>query len=267
MALLYHPKYIEIIKMKINKPRILLIDIETFPNVSYTWGKWEQDVVEFVDHWYILSFAYKWLGDKKTKVIGLPDFKGYKPGTKDKELLKYIWQLLDEADIVIAQNGNAFDFKKINTRFFEAGMKPPSPYRTIDTLTVARRYFAFNSNKLDDLGRDLKIGRKVEHEGFPLWLKCERGDMKAWKRMKKYNRQDVELLEQLYLKERPWIKDAPNLDMWSDVRVCPKCGSTRLHSRGESITQAYVYTRYQCQDCGGWSRHIKGRRNSYVRGI
>jgi hypothetical protein len=253
--------------MKTNKARILLLDIETFPNVGYSWTKWETNVLDFIEHWYILSFAYKWFGDKKTKVLGLPDFKGYKPGGKDKELLKYLWKLLNEADIVIAQNGNAFDIKKINTRFLEWGMMPPSPYKTIDTLTVARRYFSFNSNKLDDLGRDLGIGRKAEHEGFPLWIKCSKGDMKAWSRMKKYNCQDVELLEKLYIKERPWIKDGPNLDMWADIKVCPKCGSDKLHSRGEAITQSYIYNRYQCQNCGGWSRHIKGKRNSYMKGV
>lgn len=248
------------------KPKILFLDIETFPNIGYSWGKWEQNILEFIEHWYILSFSYKWFGSK-TKVIALPDFSGYKPGGKDKKLVEYLWLLLDEADIICGQNCDIFDIKKINTRFIEWGLKPSSPYRTIDTLRVARRYFSFNSNKLDELGRDLNVGRKIEHEGFPLWLKCAKGDKKAWKRMKAYNRKDCDLLYEVYIKVRPWIKNHPNLDVWSPVKVCPKCGSFHIINKGYGISQTYVYQKYQCKSCGGWGQYVKGERKSYIKSI
>jgi len=246
------------------KPRILFCDIETFPNKSYTWGKWEQNVMDFIDQWYILSIGYKWLGGS-TKVMALPDFKGYKPYSKDEKLVKFIWDLFNEADIVIAQNGDNFDIKKINTRFLIHGLPPPAPYKTIDTLKVARSKFSFNSNKLDDLGRDLGIGRKVEHEGFPLWLKCEKGDLKAWKRMKRYNKQDVDLLAELYEKELPYITNHPSIYFGM---CCSVCGSTDLMRRGFNQRGNLLYQRFLCKSCGKWLQSSKGTKNvngEYIR--
>ena len=186
---------------------------------------------------------------------GLPDYKGYKNGDEDDyKLVKELWDLLDKAEIVIAQNGDAFDLKKINARFIYHNLPPPSPYRTIDTLKVARRYFAFSSNKLDHLGATLGLGRKLEHEGFPLWRRCMMGDRKAWGKMKAYNKQDVLLLEKVYYRLLPWIKNHPNMGMYSDVTSCPKCGSRSLQRRGIVTTNTSKYHRIQCQDCRGWCR-------------
>jgi len=52
----------------------------------------------------------------------------------------------------------------------------------------------------------IKVGAKVKHSGFELWIKCMAGDAKAWKEMKEYQIQDVNLLIDLYEKLRPWIK-------------------------------------------------------------
>lgn len=236
-------------------PNILCIDIETAPNLGFVWGKWQQDVYEYQSEWYVMCYSAKWLRGKQfTK--GLPDYKGYsKDRENDKLLVKDLWELLNEADIVIAHNGDQFDIRKMNTRFLQWGMPPPKPYKTIDTKKVARRYFGFNSNKLDDLGASLGLGRKLKHTGFDLWRRCLNADLKAWKVMKAYNKQDVLLLERLYLKMRPWIQNHPNLGMYGDGTKCPKCGGKNLQRRGY-----FTYkntTKYQiiwCKSCGGWSR-------------
>ena len=130
-----------------NKSRVLLFDIENSPNIGYVWGKFEQDVIDFQKEWYMLSFAYKWLGDKTVKAFSLPDFKSYKKDkTDDKELLKELWKLLDEADVVVGHNSNSFDIRKTNARFIANGFTKPSPYKTVDTLREARKTFFFNSN-------------------------------------------------------------------------------------------------------------------------
>jgi len=235
--------------------KILFLDIETAPNIGYTWGAYEQDVIRFIENWYILSVGYKWFGSP-AKVMALPDFEGYKPEGKDEKLVKFIWELLNEADIVVAQNGDRFDLPKINTRFLNWKLPPPSPYRTIDTLKIARK-FDFNSNHLDDLGKDLGVGRKMKHEGFDLWYGCMHGKMDCWKKMKRYNKKDVELLSKVYLTFRPYITNHPNI---GTELSCPKCGSGHLNFRGEQITQDFKYRRFQCQECGGWGRILKGKR-------
>jgi uncharacterized protein YprB with RNaseH-like and TPR domain len=235
-----------------NPIKVLLFDIETAPNLGYIWGKWEQNVIENVSDWYILSFAYKWLGEKNVKHYSLPDFKPYsKQKENDSELCRKLHELISEADVVVAHNGDEFDLKKANARFLLHGLKPPTPYKTIDTLKVARRHFQFDSNKLDDLAKYLGLGRKLPHTGFHLWKGCMAGDLKSWRTMIKYNMNDVILLEKVYTKLLPWIT-------FPIVRPengkCRNCESRRLQKRGLSAIKAGWRQRYQCQDCGAWSR-------------
>lgn len=235
--------------------RVLLLDIETSPNIGYTWGSFETDVIEIIRPWQLLSFAYKWLG-KKTRCVALCDKKGYKPGCDDKAILQDLWDVLNEADVVVAQNGDEFDIKKINTRFIKFKMSPPSPYKTVDTLKIARSRFAFNSNRLNDLGQFLGCGEKMKHQGFGLWKGCMEGDRKAWAIMKAYNIKDVDLLEKLYIQMRPWANNHPNVAV-SEYHQCPKCGSGNVHARGKTLTKNSVFHKYQCQSCGSWSKGSK----------
>ena len=239
-----------------NAPRTLLFDIETAPLVSYTWGIWEQDVVEVKEEWYMLTFAYKWLGEKKTHVVSLPDFKLYKKEPKnDRELVNKLWELFDEADILIAHNGDAFDIKKAQARFIQHELAPPTPFKSIDTKKVAKRYFKFDSNKLDHLGQYFNLGRKMKHEGFSLWLGCMANNPKSWKKMCDYNIQDVVLLEKIYLKMLPYMDNHPNVGLMQGNKIaCPNCGSKETQKRGFGFNRTGKYQRYQCMDCGAWSK-------------
>jgi len=238
------------------KARVLIYDIETSPNLGFIWGKYEQNVISYKEEWFMLSFAYKWLGDNKTYVLGLDDFVGYEDDRHNDELLvRALWRLFDEADIVIAHNGDNFDQKKANARFLSHGMTPPLPYKSVDTLKVARRYFKFNSNKLGDLGEHLNLGSKGDTGGFNTWLGCMGGDAKAWAQMKKYNKQDVVLLEEVYITLRPWMENHPPMNQISGVMSsCPKCGGNTMHARGKYATKTQTYQRYHCQKCFGWSQ-------------
>lgn len=240
----------------VSKPRVLIYDIETSPNLGWIWGKWEQNVIKFEQEWHMLCFAYKWLGEKATHVVALPDFEGYKKDpTNDRDLVKVLWDLFEEADVVIAHNGNQFDQRKSNARFLAHGFDPPVPYVAIDTLKVARRYFNFNSNKLGDLGEVLRVGAKAETGGFDTWLGCMNGNRNSWAKMKKYNKQDVVLLEKVYLRLRPWIDNHPGMNILTGrLDACPKCSHGVLQKRGFKFTKTLTYQRYQCQGCGGWSQ-------------
>jgi hypothetical protein len=167
---------------------------------------------------------------------------------------KKLLDLLDEADIVIAHNGDRFDMRKANARFVYHNLGPVSPVKQIDTLKSARRYFMFNSNKLDNLGKHLGVGAKVDTGGFATWAGCMRGDMKAWKTMTKYAKQDVDLLRNVYMKLRPWMANHPNLNVYSGESCCPTCGSDDLQRRGQRYTQVATYQQWYCNSCGAWSR-------------
>jgi len=228
------------------KPRILIFDIETAPNLAYVWGKYEQDVIAFKSEWHLLSFAYKWLGDKN---VQCETMQGQ---VDDKKLVKKLHRLFDQADVVIAHNGDAFDIKKVRARFAFHGLKPPSQFATVDTLKVAKRYFNLNSNRLNDLGIYFKLGEKVKHTGFDLWLGCLKNNKKSWKQLRKYNKQDVVLLEKVYKKLLPWMDRHPNVAALRDVKGCTKCGSTRIVKDGVRANANTLQQQWKCKDCHGY---------------
>lgn len=238
-----------------DSPKILLFDIETAPSTAYLWSLWQEvKSTDFIiSDWYIMCWSAKWLGDRDMMSSALPDFQEYKSDKEnDKNILLKLHRLLDEADIVIAHNGKKFDCKKINTRFVKHGIRPPSPFRVIDTLSVAKKEFSFTSNRLDSLGSFLGVGRKVKTGGFDLWKKCISGDSRAWDKMVRYCRGDVRLLERVYNKMLPYITNHPKLDVFGGV--CVNCQSKNVHFRGYTANNSHKYRRFQCQSCGAWGR-------------
>ena len=236
--------------------KILYYDIETAPNLSYVWGQYQQDVIQHKREWYMMCVSYRWEHQKRTQVCAMVDFpEAYtKDPENDYHVVKKLWHLIDEADIVIAHNGDRFDMRKANARFVYHDLGPPTSVKSVDTLKVARRYFMFNSNRLNHVGQHLGLGEKVDTGGFQTWAGCMRGDMKAWKTMIKYARQDVDLLREVYLKLRPWMTNHPNLNIFTQEHACPTCGSHNLQRRGLRTTQTNRYQRWQCNDCGSYSR-------------
>lgn len=236
--------------------RIVNLDLETSPIISFNWGIYEQNAIEVVQDWQILCFAYKWLDEKRAHVIGQDDFKNYVPGKlDDKNVVEAILGILEAADVVIGHNSDQFDLKKINARLMFHGFPPPSPYKKLDTKKIARKYAGFTSNKLDDLGDTLSIGRKLQTGGFETWKGCMRGEPKAWRKMKRYNRQDVLLDEQVYLKFLPWIDNHPSVSL-ADGKPdnCPKCGEGPMRRRGLYYTKVAQVVNYQCMNCLGYSK-------------
>ena len=248
-------------------PKILLFDIETAPMEVYVW---QIDYKQFIPHtniikdengeeksWFVLSWAAKWLYDESVvSDIVTPDES---INRDDKRILKSIWKLLDEADIVIAHNGDRFDLRKLNARFIDNDIKPPSPFRSIDMLKVARKEFAFVSNKQDYLTKHLKLKQKLE-TNFQLWVDCIHGCQKQLNKMEEYNRHDVMGLEQVYLKLRPYIKNHPNLGVLVDMDVCPTCGCEYLDETDSVyFTTANKFPVYRCQGCK--TPYIRGKKN------
>lgn len=244
--------------------KILHLDIETAPIEMLSWGMWNQNhhIDQIVHDWHILCWAAKWHHKSEVIASALPGHKNYKDDKRDDSAVcGAMWNLLDDADIVVAHNGDKFDIKKINARFLLHGFPPPSPYKQIDTLKMARRKFAITSNKLDYLGRYLGIGRKVKHEGFDLWIKCMAGDMAAWAKMIRYNKQDVRLLEKVYKILAPWETNLPNGATYVDdeTRMCtvPGCGG-KCGLNGYRNLNFGRYQKYVCTKCGHPQR---GRTN------
>lgn len=235
------------------EPRIAFFDIETAPTRGWVWKNYEDNLIGTDKDWYILSFAVKWAHQKKVSIYALPDYPGYKRDKEcDKALVKDLWRMMDNADIIVAHNGDAFDIKKSNARFIAHGLQPPAPYKSIDTLKIARRHFKFSSNRLNDLGVALNLGKKLPHTGSHLWFGCMSGDPKSWAVMRRYNIQDVKLLERVYYRIRPWTSSHPNLNLYTDGDDCPVCQGDNIQRRGFMVKLSAKRQRFQCGDCGHW---------------
>jgi hypothetical protein len=192
--------------------KVLIIDIETRSLVVKTWGLFDQNIGlnQVVEDGGILSWSAKWIG---SDTVLYKDVKGDK--SKEKELLAPLWKLMDDADIVIGQNSNSFDIKKLNAKFLEYNLGSPSEYKKIDTLRMARKHYGFLSNKLEYLSKKLCTIKKLTHSKFPgfsLWDQCEKGNKEAWKEMKIYNMADVSATEELFLKLSEFDKTIPTTD-------------------------------------------------------
>ena len=252
------------------KPKILLVDLETAPMRAYVWQRWDVNVAmnQLISGSDLLTWSAKWLDDDTTYYDALYlHKKHYKKHPEcDKMIVDTLWDMMDEADIVIAHNGDRFDIPVMNARFLAHDMVPPSQYQTVDTLKIARRVFKLTSNRLDDLGDYLGVGRKIDTGGFKLWRDIvEDGCMTAFKDMLDYNIQDVALLESVYLKLRKWDKRHASVATLSDPDKpeCNVCGSTKLVKNGSYSTNTQVYQKYKCV-CGHNMRARKRQQRRHT---
>lgn len=251
--------------------KVLVLDIETAPIRAYVWGIWQQNVGlnQIQSDWFCLTWAAKWLFEDKVYSAKLTPKEVVKQD--DKRIIRGIWELVNQADIVIAHNGEKFDIPKLNTRFILNGLQPPLPYQQIDTLKHIRRQFGFTSNKLDYVNKLLNLERKTDTGGFELWEKCMTGDAVALTTMEQYNINDVRILEETYLHIRAWIKPHPNMGLFildESQSRCPSCGSDDMKEMGKHYhTTANIYVAQRCGNCGATARKrtadatIKQRRH------
>lgn len=234
-------------------PRILVLDIETTPNLAHVWGLWDQNVGlgQLVDVSSVLCFAAKWVG--RPKVYFHSDQKDGHLG-----MIQAAHALMDQADAIVHYNGRSFDMKHLRREFLLAGLTPTSPHKDVDLLTVVRSKFKFVSTKLAHVSVQLGLEGKSETGGFETWTGCMAGKPSAWRKMRAYNIQDVLLTEKLYERLLPWIDNHPHVGLYGghsfDSDVCQRCGSDDLVRRGHAYTNLGRYRKYQCRQCGSYSR-------------
>lgn len=242
--------------------KILTLDIENAPADVRTFKFFNTNISlsQIQRPSYVLGVGWKWLGGEAADFYGLHEM--------DVEQMRHeVWLLLDEADIVVTYNGNAFDLKKLNWEFEKSNMPEYSPVQSVDLYRTAKRLFLPDSRKLDFIASELGLGSKLP-TSFDLWNQVMDGDADAWERMAEYCKQDVELTEALYLRWRGKIPGHPTMSLYDEARgthFCPQCGADALKPRGYSYTAISAFQRYRCSACGKWSRSGSAERRVSVR--
>lgn len=240
-------------------PKVLIFDIETAPMKAYVWKRWKENISldQTISEWFVICWSAKWLYSEEVMSDTLTSEEAILEN--DERIVKSLWKLFDEADVVVGHNISGFDVPKMNSRFVVYGLNPPSHYFKVDTFDVAKRNFGFSSNKLDALATSFGIPNKIE-TNFQLWKDCLDGDEDALYYMTEYNKKDVEIAEAVYLKLRPYIKSHPNISLLTDRNCCCNCGSEDL----ELVENKYYCTSvskfpiYRCKHCGTL---VRGRKN------
>lgn len=250
----YDPKDVAFNKVKL--PKILLFDIETSPSISFTWKRFKENISldQVIQDPIMLTWSAKWL--YSNEIISDAITPQEVINFDDKRITTSLWKMLNEADMVVAHYGDNFDIPFLNSRSVINALPPYLPVTSIDTKAVASKNFKFPSNKLDALGQYFGVGEKIKTD-FSLWRNCIIGNQDAINEMREYNKQDVVLLEEVYLKLRPWIKNHPNVSMYIDSTepICATCGSTHVYEVKDKYyyTQTNKYQLYRCE-CGALTR-------------
>ena len=192
---------------------------------------------------FILTYSAKWLGNDaimSNRITKRAD---------DSKLVLELAEPFDQADIIVCHNAMKFDIPLIKTRMIALGLKPPLPNKIIDTLRICRQEFRFPSNRLDSVAIYLGLQRKKQNSGFDLWRRCMNMEDAAFDDMLSYNIQDVVVLEELYLRLRPWSKNHPNVSLYREdgKTCCVACGCEELQKADKSsFTNISEFEVYVC---------------------
>jgi DNA polymerase elongation subunit (family B)/DNA-directed RNA polymerase subunit RPC12/RpoP len=233
--------------------KIVHLDIESKPHTAYVWSLFKQNIGinQLVDTGGVMCFSYKWHKDPKVHFVS-------EWGDGHEEMIRHAHRVLSEADAITTYNGDKFDLPMLKKEFLLYKLGPHIPCHSIDIYRTVRGQFKFASNKLDHIAQEMGVGAKVRHPGMELWVECMGGVEKAQRLMERYNKQDVKLLEKVYKRVLPYIKNHPNHALYidDDRPVCPNCGSHHVKKNGVEPLATQTYQRYKCTDCG---TNIRGR--------
>lgn len=239
---------------------ILTLDIETTPHLAYSFDVWQANISpdKIVEQSRVIVVGWKWYGQARAQVLS-------ERISSHDDLIQRSWNLCDQADLIVHYNGQRFDIRHLRREWALAGLPPPSPFKQVDLYLTTRRVFAFPSNKLDAVSQAAGVGQKIKHEGFGLWKACMAGDEKAWRKMERYCKGDVELTERYYDWLRPWIHNHPHVTVSSEQR-CNRCGSANLEPIKDYTAVVLAYKQMRCADCGGTVRLSNSKRVATTRG-
>lgn len=244
--------------------KVLFWDIETAPMLAYIWSPWDQTVnMERLIHpTWLLCWSAKWAHERRSMYGVVTRDEAH--SQDDSRIIKELADVIRQADVIVAHNGDKFDLRILNARLLQLGLEPIGPKQTIDTLKLAKENFKFTYNRLDYLGEFLGVGRKIKTD-FNLWKQCYFGDEKALDKMVKYNIQDVILLEKVFDRMRPYVKRLPRLvdPDGTEQFCCPHCGAHQLQRRGVARTQTCTYQKYQCTACQRYCRMRRAETSKF----
>ena len=270
-------------RLKSIQPRIsenvnlnaVTLDIERLPGQHSTWHRgqtitgpfWDLNEIKAwtgkrihaddVSEWpRTICAAWKWYDQPDTVFAAEWEVGGY------DGFMRAVWDVFDQADLIIGHNADRFDARHLMGGWVEMGLPAPSPYKVIDTLKIARGTFAYESNTLDALNKRLGIDAKTDKYDSRVAKAAVAGDKEAQDRIRFYNMGDIAASEALFDRLRPFAKGIPHLGMWTDdALACPSCGHT-MTATGKTVhANVQRYEHLTCPNCGSHARGTATLKN------
>lgn len=232
------------------KTKVCFWDVETAKMQVKTFSMRPEYIshTDIVEDWYIICGSWK-IGNV-TKAVAIDKLGD------DKKVCQTLRDALADVDVIVHHNGDKFDIKKLNARLIYHRLKPLPLIPTVDTLKEARKIASFTSNRLDYLHKFLGGNGKM-NTSPGLWDRVMDGDKKALKEMVTYNKRDVVILEDVYLRLRPYMKSHPVIASPNSCN-CPKCNSKNVIKAKPRVTASGTrYQQFQCKNCGGYFQDKK----------
>jgi hypothetical protein len=264
----------ELAKTENQLPKILCLDIETFPMEVYTFNQYPKFIAnnQVIQNTTLASYAAKFVGED---VIYYNDVRGQKNLRNDIKLVKELKELINKADFILYFNGIRFDGPKISYRTLANKVIRAKAVQEIDPLRIAKKHLGFDSRKLEHLTDMLCVKyKKLKHSKFPgfdLWKECLKDNPESWAEMEDYNRNDILSLEELYVDHiAPFDDMVPNYASFNDSLIFKcNCGNDKFTPAGYHITKKSKFEKFQCTKCGKTHRssrnlHSKAKKESLL---
>jgi hypothetical protein len=236
--------------VKQKKLKTLIFDVETKPVLAWIWRTGKQyithDQIKRDQKFDIICICWKWDGESKIHSLdwGIKKQNSY-------DMIEKFSKVIETADVCIAHNADKFDIKQINTQRLLHGQGPIAWPTSEDTLKQIRKYFALPSYSLDYLSK-LLTGAGKDRMEFRDWIDIVADKKpKALKKMIKYCKRDVLLLQKSWDKIKAFCEPKASAAITSgNLEGCPRCSSLDKTREGYKILRAGKYQRYQCKSCG-----------------
>ena len=270
---------LKVIDPRVNN-RILILDVERVAGITQQrW--WERRDLQkrYIHHETVIReprttiVCAKWYDSDE--IVRLSEWDKGGRGL----FLKRVHALMMQADIIVGHNLDNADIPWLegDLYFPRIGHKhiphlaPLAPFKTVDTLKVARRFksgVAFKS--LNALCEILGIPAKTDVYDRDSMDRAVDGSVEDRERLVEYCAGDVIATQGLYDWLRPHIKNHPAMfiDGKDKLMVCNRCGHDTEPTSRRYVANVLTYSMRRCTSCGAYSRlSIEPERMSIVRGV
>lgn len=234
-----------------DNPRILIYDIESSlcEFTSFWTGKQYLGYKQMKNEPRIITVAWKWLGEDKVYHLEWDE------NQSDVDLMKSFLPVYNSADLVIGFNNKNFDDRFINARALKHNLEVNTYVRSFDIMKQAKRLFRLPSYAMNYIAKYTGVAEKYSHMGIEMWETIQYGDKEeateAMKEMVTYNRQDIIVTEEVYLRLRKYMGHETHIGLiqgkekWS----CPNCGGENVELYKTTYTAAGTIQRIMiCKD-------------------